>query len=81
MASDDEKQVFYSSCIGHRGLLQSYSDPAHLATCGGQTSVLDKHAFADLILITFILKYIKSSNNLKYQNILQYFMKANYTVN
>ena len=36
-------------CMMHRGLLEPYSYYAHLATCGGQTSVVDKNAFAHLI--------------------------------
>ena len=66
--------------VQHRGLLESYSDSAHLATYGGQSSVVDENVIAHLIWIIFISKYIKSSNNWKYQNILQYFMEANYTV-
>ena len=31
------------------GILESYSDSAHLATYGGQTSVVDKNVFACLI--------------------------------
>ena len=36
-------------CMMHRGLLEPYSYSAHLATYGGQTSVVDKNAFAHLI--------------------------------
>ena len=49
----------------HRGLLESYSDSAHLATYGGQTSVVDENVFPHLIWITFVSKCIKTRQEIE----------------
>ena len=51
--------IFLLGLSDHRGLLESYSDSAHLATYDGQSSVVDNYfsIYSFFILYNYLLFY------------------------